>query len=82
VRRSLGTDWGATIKARREQFGLSQAALGKRCGVTQQAIAKFESGTQIPLDRTKVAIARALCSEVGDLFPWPSLQDIPNEDAA
>ena len=82
VRHSLGRQWGATIKERREQFGLSQTALGERCGVTQQAIAKFASGAQIPLDRTKVAIARALCSEVADLFPWPSIQDMPEGTAA
>lgn len=82
VRHSLGTQWGASIRERRELFGLSQTALGERCGVTQQAIAKFEAGTQIPLDRTKVAIAKALRSEVADLFPWPALADLPGEEAA
>lgn len=82
VRHSLGTEWGASIRARRELLGLSQKALADNSGLTQQAIAKFESGAQIPLDRTKVAIARALRSEVGDLFPWPSIEDMPGEDAA
>jgi transcriptional regulator with XRE-family HTH domain len=79
---SLGRQWGANIKARREMFGLSQTALATRCGITQQAIAKFESGQQIPLDRTKVAIAKALCVEIGELFDWPAIADLQVDNVA
>lgn len=63
-------------------FGLSQTALAGRCGITQQAIAKFEAGQQIPLDRTKVAIARALCVEMDELFDWPAIADLAVDGAA
>src|SRR3546814_719114 len=48
------------IRARREQLGLSKAALGRAVGVTGQAVSMWESGARsIPLD-TLERIAGAL----------------------
>jgi hypothetical protein len=43
---------------------------------------RARSGQQIPLDRTKVAIARALCVEMDELFDWPSIADLAVDGAA
>lgn len=64
------------MRERRRQLGLSQAAVAELAGVAQQSVARFEQGTHIPLDRTKVALARALGTTPGELFPWPPMTDL------
>lgn len=73
---SLGELWGKRLHDRRLDLGLSQAQVAKLADVAQQSIARFEAGQQIPLDRTKVALARALATNPGDLFPWPSMAEL------
>lgn len=79
---SLGRIWGANLRARRTQLGLTQVQVAQVAGVTQQAIGHFESGQFVPLDRTKVALARALGTTPGELFPWPDMADLVPETAA
>lgn len=48
-----------TIKAYREQAGLSQEALARQIGVTQGLISHYEMGIKIPTARIAVAIEKA-----------------------
>jgi len=58
---ALETVIGASLKAIREQNGLSQAALGKRAGLTHQAIQKLESAQS----RLSLSTAITLCQSMG-----------------
>lgn len=78
----LGIQWGRLLLARRTALGLSQAQVADIAGIAQQSVGRFESGDQIPLDRTKLALARALGTTPGALFPWPELADLIAPDAA
>jgi transcriptional regulator with XRE-family HTH domain len=48
------------IKQAREATGLSQDELAARCGVTQQAVAKWESGVSTPRPPTLKKVASTL----------------------
>jgi len=48
------------LKERREQLGLSQAALGEKACVTQQMIAAYENGIRKPSLEVFLAICDAL----------------------
>lgn len=72
----LAEFWGESLKARRVELGLSQGQLARAADMTQQAIWQFEHGRRVPLDRTKVELARALGTTPGDLFPWPPMEDL------
>lgn len=46
---------GETVKIRREELGLDQLELGRRVGVGQQTVSRWETGLAIPkLDRLPV----------------------------
>ena len=55
------------LKRLREQSGLSQAELAKRCGVTQQAIDRYERDLMKPNILVGVYIAKALETTVEEL---------------
>lgn len=56
------------VAERRQQLGLSQAELARRCGTTQSAIARLESGGRPPRIDTLLGIADALgCDLVVEL---------------
>lgn len=74
--------WGRCLKSRRVELNLSQNQLARIADMTQQAIWQFEHGKRIPLDRTKVQLARALGTTPGELFPWPDMEDLADGDAA
>jgi transcriptional regulator with XRE-family HTH domain len=84
--RTKGTDlaaiWGSSLCSRRKVLGLSRAQLARCADMTPQAIWMFETGQRIPLDRTKVVLARALGTTPGDLFPWPPMEDLVPAGAA
>jgi transcriptional regulator with XRE-family HTH domain len=61
---------------------ISQAQVAELAQIAQQSVARFEAGEQIPLDRTKVALAKALGTTPDALFPWPPMADLVNGDAA
>jgi hypothetical protein len=44
--------------------------------MTSQAVWQFETGQRVPLDRTKVVLARALGTTPAELFPWPPMEDL------
>jgi ribosome-binding protein aMBF1 (putative translation factor) len=48
------------VAERRQELGLSQAELARRCGTTQSAIARLESGGRPPRIDTLLGIADAL----------------------
>lgn len=68
--------WGGNLRRRRQELGISQNHVAIAAGIKQQSVARFESGQQIPTDRTKVALARALGSSPGELFPWPPMDEL------
>ena len=51
----------------RRNLGLSQAQLGKMCGITQQAINRIEKGITKPSFDTLIKLAEALGVTVNDL---------------
>jgi transcriptional regulator with XRE-family HTH domain len=54
----------AQVAARRVHIGLSQVELAERCGTTQSAIARLESGGRPPRIDTLLRIAEALDCEL------------------
>ena len=60
---------GGCIKKARLSAGLTQAALGNRCGINKSAISKYETGRHIPKYETLCKIADALGVPACDLLP-------------
>ena len=82
---SMATGWGEKVAARRESLGISQQALADAIGTNLITVKRIESGTQVPRDRVRFAIAFALATDVADLFPYPDRKRIASakaEDAA
>lgn len=63
--------WGRRLREAREGAGLTQVDLAGTVGRSQAAVAAWEADRQIPSDRIKLAIAKALRRRVHDLFPFP-----------
>lgn len=63
---------GADIVAARAQAGLSQAELGKRLGVTQATISRWEIGAQEP----NAALRRKLSLFLDDMKTWRTAEEI------
>lgn len=59
---------GQGIAAHRKQLGLSQDELGRRIGVTRQAVSRWESGTALPSVDNMVELSRALEISVDELL--------------
>lgn len=59
------------LAARRQQRGISAAALAKAAGVTRQTIYAMEAGSYVPNTAVALRLARALESSVEDLFALP-----------
>jgi transcriptional regulator with XRE-family HTH domain len=68
---------GRRLAEARKGTGLSQGALGERLGVTQQAVAQYESGKRLPGVLAFVELAKALgvpCQElVREQYPGAPL---------
>lgn len=79
--RQLAEVWGESMRERRLRLGLSTADVASLVGISSQAIWQFEKGKRIPLDRTKVALARALGTTPAELFPWPPMEDLVGDAA-
>lgn len=56
------------IRARRIELGLTQEALGERCGCSRQRICQYESGKRKPSLALLADIATGLETDVGRLF--------------
>lgn len=78
---SLGRIWGERLRDRRTTLGLTQVQVAGLADITQSAVGHFEAGNHIPLDRTKVALAKALGTTPGELFPWPPMEDLVGDAA-
>lgn len=57
------------IRERREAMGLSQVQLAVLSGLANSAISDFELSKRTPWPKARRALARALKTTVGDLFP-------------
>lgn len=71
----LPMNLGEKIKIARDNAGLTQEELGKKCGTTKQTIFKYETGvvTNIPIDRLEL-IAEAVGVSAASLLGWESKQ--------
>lgn len=74
-------DWGARVAEARHTRGLSQLALARACGVSQQTISKVEHGEICPHDKLKLRLSAALDVPAASLFPWP-VHPVPPDGAA
>ncbi len=71
---------GARIKTYRNQGGLTQAELGKRVGLSQQQIQKYEKGQdRVPVDKLQI-ICEVLGIEASAIYR--ALDTIPLEQAS
>lgn len=68
---SLETTPVCRLQSLREDRGLSQAELARRCGLTRQSVHVIESGSSIPNVLTAMKLADALECTVEELFPRP-----------
>lgn len=66
---SIRQQWGRNVALGRRTLKLSQTALAKQCGVSQQAISDIERGVASPGDWLKQYLAGALHQRVEHLFP-------------
>ena len=73
---TLAERWGKAVAARRTALEFNQTQLAELCGITQQTISKIEAGGMIPHDRLKAVIADKLLTEPGDLFDWPTREQM------
>ena len=64
----MEVEFGALLRARREQAGLSQYALAQRCGMRAETISRMERGLRDPRLSTLVRLARALGTTPTGLF--------------
>ena len=59
---------GNRLKERRAEFGLTQAELAERCGVTRKTVNTVENGVFVPSTILALKLARALSEPVETLF--------------
>lgn len=78
----LADDWARRVTERRHQLGLSQQQVAELAGITQAGVSLVESGRAVPQVPTILALAKALGTTPGELFPWPPMEDLVQEDAA
>lgn len=60
-----------SIRARREDAGVTQAELARRIGVTRQTLIAIEQGKYSPTLELAFQIARAFEVGIDDLFQYP-----------
>lgn len=70
------TDVGRRLQTLRRDAGLTAVELANKVGITAHTLSRIEVGAADPKVATKLAIARALNVEPGDLWPLPSLAEI------
>ena len=65
--------WGASVRQRRLDQGMTQHELALAAGIQQSSLSKVERGEIDPGTKLRIALARALSCEVSDLFAYPLL---------
>jgi transcriptional regulator with XRE-family HTH domain len=73
---------GEVIKQLRMKQGLTQAQLGERCGISDQAVSNIETGKTYPPKGTIGKICRALGENVSYLLAKVGEDDVPDEQRA
>ena len=73
---TLLTMWGERIRHRRCTLGQSRKKLAAWCDTTEQTIGRIENGTHNPRDHMRIALGRALGCETGDIFEYPSFDEV------
>ncbi len=66
-RRSIEQSIGDSIRARREELGLSQESLALECGLHRTYISQLERGKKSPTLRVLIVIAQVLKIEPSEL---------------
>ncbi|WP_460796431.1 helix-turn-helix transcriptional regulator [Microbacterium sp. GXF0217] len=66
-----------TIRARREQAGMTQAELATRVGVTRQTLIAIEQGKYSPTLELAFQIARAFGAGLDEIFQYPEQETRP-----
>jgi transcriptional regulator with XRE-family HTH domain len=61
--------FGSRVRDKRQQRGLSQAALSRRIGVTQASLSNYETGRREMSLEHALSLASALNTSLGDLLP-------------
>ncbi|MBW3590986.1 MAG: helix-turn-helix domain-containing protein [Actinobacteria bacterium] len=59
-----------TIRERREELGIGQAALAERVGVSQQTISRWEHGEVVPPPKRLVKVAQALDLDLDQMLAY------------
>lgn len=62
-----------SIRARREDAGITQVELARRIGVTRQTLIAIEQGKYSPTLELAFQIARAFEVGIDDLFQYPEV---------
>ncbi|MGO1543590.1 MAG: helix-turn-helix transcriptional regulator [Gulosibacter sp.] len=60
-----------TIRATREQTGMTQAELAKQIGVTRQTLIAIEQGKYSPTLELAFKVARVFNRSIDDIFQYP-----------
>jgi DNA-binding XRE family transcriptional regulator len=71
------TTQGAALRERRLQCGLSQTELAARAEVSRQLVAAVEAGRNTPSVDAALRVARALATNVEELFAPPAPRVVP-----
>lgn len=70
--------WGARLRRARLAAELDQTELGRRLGVDQRLVSRWELGRLAPRDPLRPHIAAALGCSIESLFPYqPDEEDVP-----
>jgi DNA-binding XRE family transcriptional regulator len=65
--------WGRSVKDQRVALGMTQHELATAVGLRPGSISKIERGEMDCTNRMQYELAKALKTEVADLFPFPSV---------
>src|SRR5258708_14589452 len=78
---ALGQELGTRLRGLREERGWSQREVGRRLGVLQSKLSKYESGTHQPSLRTMVRLAGLYAVSTDYLLTGAELAAPPLRDA-
>lgn len=71
----LRAEWGAKIRAARQERGLTVSKLARLADVDQGNLSRVERGVQGVSDDMRMRIAAALGVEVSELFAYPPISE-------